>query len=737
MAESTTTGATGGVDSAGAAAAPPPAVDEQRKLVVFGGLILVLLLAALDSTIVATALPTIVSELGGLERLSWVVTAYLLAQTVVMPLYGKLGDLYGRKRVLQTAVLIFLAGSALCGLSRSMLQLIVFRALQGLGGGGLMVSSQAAIADVVPPRERGRYQGIFGAAFGVASIAGPLLGGFFTTHFSWRWIFYVNLPLGAVALSVLAATMPRTGRRATHRIDYLGALLLAVALAAIVLATDLGGSAYAWSSAPILAIIVAGGLALAAFLFVEGRAAEPVLPLHLFRNRVFAVAGAVGLIVGFALFGAVTFLPLFLQVVRGQSPTASGLQLVPMMAGMLLTSVGSGQIISRTGRYRTFPIVGTAVMAIGLVLLSRLRPETGALTLSADLVIVGIGLGMVMQVLVLTVQNAVDFDDLGVATSGATLSRFIGGSVGTAAMGAIFTARLAKLLAAAHLDLGGAAGAGMQLRSAALQRLAPAARTMFLALFTQALGSIFLVAAAFAVAAFLLTWLLPERPLRQTLAASAAGVAEGCATPPPESPLLQIERGLALLGSRDTQRALLERTAARAGVDLSPAACWLLGKLDDDPRADVETLASRYGVDRGRLAAGVDALREQGLIDGRGAGGGGTQTSTVMSGATSTTTAHEWPLTPEGCSVLARLRAARQQELAAALAGWSPERHRELGALITEVAARLADRSSEAPAPEPAAYPRVARHSGEGPPGSASPAATSSSLSAGSRPRST
>jgi EmrB/QacA subfamily drug resistance transporter len=412
-----------------------PAVDEPRRLVVFGGLILVLLLAALDSTIVATALPTIVGELGGLERLSWVVTAYLLAQTVVMPLYGKLGDLYGRKRVLQTAVLIFLAGSALCGLSRSMLQLIVFRALQGLGGGGLMVSSQAAIGDVVPPRERGRYQGIFGAAFGVASIAGPLLGGFFTTHLSWRWIFYVNLPLGVVALGVLATALPSAGRRVAHRVDYLGALLLAVALAAIVLATDLGGTTYPWSSAPIVGIVAAGALALLLFLVVEKRAAEPVLPLHLFGNRVFAVAGAVGLIVGFALFGAVTFLPLFLQVVRGQSPTASGLQLVPMMGGMLLTSIASGQIISRSGRYRLFPIVGTAVMTVGLVLLSRLRPDTGAAALSLALVVVGVGLGMVMQVLVLAVQNAVDFEDLGVATSGATLFRFIGGSVGTAVLG--------------------------------------------------------------------------------------------------------------------------------------------------------------------------------------------------------------------------------------------------------------------------------------------------------------
>ena len=663
----------------GEAPPAPATVDEPRKLVVFGGLILVLLLAALDSTIVATALPTIVGELGGLERLSWVVTAYLLAQTVVMPLYGKLGDLYGRKRVLQTAVLIFLAGSALCGLARSMVQLIVFRAVQGLGGGGLMVSSQAAIADVVPPRERGRYQGIFGAAFGVASIAGPLLGGFITTHFSWRWIFYVNLPLGLVALFVLATALPSRGSRVRRRVDYLGALLLAAALAAIVLATDLGGTHYAWGSPAILGILGAAAVALVLFVIVERRAAEPVLPLHLFRNRVFAMAGAVGLVVGFALFGAVTFLPLFLQVVRGQSPTASGLQLVPMMGGMLLMSISSGQVISRTGRYRLFPIVGTAVMAIGLFLLSRLQPTTSLGVLSFDLVVVGVGLGMVMQVLVLAVQNAVDFEDLGVATSGATLFRFIGGSVGTAVLGAIFTARLSSLLARAQLHVGDAAG--LQLRASTLRALSPSVRATFLGLFTQALSFMFVVAAAIAFVGFLLTWLLPEKALRQTVAASASSAAESCASAPVDSPLAQIERSLALLGSRDTQRALLERMAARAGVDLSPAACWMLGRLADDPRADVDALASRYGVDRGRLAAGVEALRDQGLIE-----------------TSAQSEPPEQPLTAEGYVVLERLRTARQQELAAALAGWAPERHHELAELIAQVARHLTDRAPEAPA---------------------------------------
>ncbi len=414
---------------------PQPRREGASLRLVLSGLMLVTLLAALDQTIVSTALPTIVGDLGGLAHLSWVVTAYLLAQTAVTPLYGKLGDQYGRKVVLQIALSIFLVGSALCGISQNLDELIAFRALQGLGGGGLIVGAQAALGDVVSPRERGRYSGLFGAAFGVASIAGPLLGGFLTTNLSWRWIFYVNLPLGVGAFFVLAATLPSPLERIRHQIDYLGIIVLGSGVTSIVLAASLESPTHTWTSPLVLGLALAGFALLALFMPIERRAKEPVLPARLLLNPVFAVAGAVGLIVGFALFGAVTYLPLFLQVVKGSTPTGSGLQLIPLILGLLITSIGSGQMITRTGRYRWFPIAGTAVMVVGLFLLSSIGTDRPPPHAVAYMFVLGLGLGMVMQMLVLVVQNAVDYQDLGAATSGATLFRSIGGSVGTAVLG--------------------------------------------------------------------------------------------------------------------------------------------------------------------------------------------------------------------------------------------------------------------------------------------------------------
>jgi len=489
--------------------------DEQPRVrLIFVALLLVLLLAALDQTIVSTALPTIVGDLGGIAHLSWVVTAYLLASTITGPLYGKLGDLYGRKKILQGAIVLFLIGSALCGLAQSMAQLIAFRALQGLGAGGLMVVTLAVVGDIIPPRERGRYQGYFGAVFGVSTVVGPLLGGFFVDNLSWRWIFYVNLPVGAIALSVIATAFHTREVHTRHAMDYLGAALLAGALASVVLFTSLGGTTWAWVSPEVIGLIVASVLLVPAFLLVEARAREPILPLSLFRNHTFSVTSAVGFIVGFALFGAVTYLPLYLQVTKGSSPTVSGLQLTPLMGGVLVTSITSGQLISRLGRYRMFPIAGTALMVVAMFLLSRLQAGTSTWVAAVFALVLGLGLGMVMQVLVLAVQNAVDRSVMGVATSGSTLFRQVGGSIGVALFGTIFASRV-------HVELGKRLPPGSHvpktINPAGIKHLPERAHAAFADAFAAALHPVFLTAAAVSFLAFALTWLLREVPLRRSI----------------------------------------------------------------------------------------------------------------------------------------------------------------------------------------------------------------------------
>jgi EmrB/QacA subfamily drug resistance transporter len=499
------------MDDAASAPSSAPALSRRSIQLIFGALMLVMLLASLDQTIVSTALPTIVGEFGGLAHLSWIVTAYLLATTIVTPLYGKLGDLFGRKVVLQTAILLFLVGSALCGLSQSMTELIGFRALQGLGGGGLMVTTMAVVGDLFTPQERGRYQGIFGGVFGLATVLGPLIGGFMVEQLSWRWIFYVNLPLGLFALAIIGFAFSAPGARQRPVIDFAGAALLALGLTGLVLLTSFGGRAFAWSSPRALGLIALVFLALAAFVAVERRAAEPILPLSLFQNRTFLIACAVGLIVGLAMFGSITYMPLYLQVVKGVSPTMAGLALTPMMGGVLVTSIASGQIISRIGRYRLFPIVGTAIITLGLAFLATLGINTGVWTACVYMLVLGLGLGMVMQVLVLATQNAVHYRDLGVATSGTTLFRSIGGSVGVSLFGAIFTANLARALAG--WPPGGASLTSTAAPSA-IQALPPQLRSAYREVFTAALHPVFLYAAIVATLGFALAWFLEEQPLR-------------------------------------------------------------------------------------------------------------------------------------------------------------------------------------------------------------------------------
>lgn len=491
-------------------------LGHRQILTVLGALMLGMLLAALDQTIVSTALPTIVGDLGGLNHLSWVVTSYLLASTISTPLYGKVGDLYGRKPLFQFAIVVFVVGSMLAGTSQNMAELIGFRALQGLGAGGLMVSAQAIIGDVVPPRERGKYQGMMGGIFALSSIAGPLLGGFLTDNASWRWIFYINVPLGVVALVVTAAALPSMARRVSHRIDWLGAGLLAAGTSAIILLTTWGGTQYDWVSAPIIALALGGAAALGAFFLVERRVAEPIIPPRLFRNSVFNVASAVGFVIGFAMFGAIVFLPLFLQLVDGASATSSGLNLLPLMVGLLSASIGSGLVISKVGRYKVFPIAGTALAAIAMLLLSTLDPHTPRLLLSLYMVVLGAGLGMVMQVLVLVVQNAADRRDLGVATSSATFLRSIGSSFGVAIFGAIFSNQLAANL---RLRLPASALGGklnpssLQGSPAALQKLPPAIHSALVTAVSDSLHVVFLTAVPILVVAFFITLFLREIPL--------------------------------------------------------------------------------------------------------------------------------------------------------------------------------------------------------------------------------
>ncbi|MFF8020209.1 DHA2 family efflux MFS transporter permease subunit [Streptomyces sp. NPDC007896] len=659
-------------------------------VVSIGALLLGMLLAALDQTIVSTALPTIVSDLGGLEHLSWVVTAYLLASTAATPLWGKLGDQYGRKKLFQAAIVIFLVGSALCGMAQNMGELIGFRALQGLGGGGLIVLSMAIVGDIVSPRERGKYQGLFGAVFGATSVLGPLLGGLFTEHLGWRWVFYINLPVGVVALIVIAAVLHIPKKSAKHVIDYLGTFLIAAVATCLVLVASLGGTTWRWSSPQIIGLAVLGVLLAVAFVAVEQRAAEPVLPLRLFRVRTFTLSAVISFIVGFAMFGAMTYLPTFLQVVRGVSPTLSGVYMLPMVFGLLLSSTVSGQIVSRTGRWKVFPIVGTGVTALGLLLLHQLDEHSSTGEMSVYFLVFGLGLGLVMQVLVLIVQNAVSYEDLGVATSGATFFRSIGASFGVAIFGTVFASRLGDNLVAVLSGRQLPAGItpnSLKADPKGIADLPSALRQPVLHAYASSITDVFLYAAPVALLGFVLAWFLREDKLRGSV--TAPDITETLATNPVErSSYDEVCRALSLLGTREGRREIYEKITVRAGYDLLPAASWLLLRIKKYGWAEPALLAERSTVPLPVVLAAARQLEERRLAAREGL---------------------DLVLTDEGREVAGRLAEAREESLAELLGDWwGPDRPTDLTKLVKELNGELCGSDGERPhdGTVPRAHPR-------------------------------
>ena len=575
-------------------------VSPQRRNFVFLAIVLGMLLAALDQTIVATALPTIVADLGGAGHQSWVVTSYLLASTIITALVGRLGDLFGRKTIFQAAVMFFVAGSVLCGLSQSMAMLVGARALQGIGGGAITVTATALIGEVIPLRDRGRYQGALGAVFGVTTVIGPLLGGYFTDHLSWRWAFWVNVPVSIVVFFVAAAAIPSLATRGKPVIDYAGILFVGLGATGLTLATSWGGTTYPWNSPTIIGLFAASAAALCIFVWVESRSSgpesAPILPTRLFANPVFTVCCVLSFVVGFAMLGALTFLPTYMQFVDGVSATTSGLRTLPMVAGMLSTSIGSGVLVGRTGRYKIFPVAGTAVMALAFFLMSRMDPSTSALLQSVYLFILGAGIGSCMQVLVLIVQNTSSFEDLGVATSGVTFFRTIGSSFGAAIFGSLFTNFLHSRIGAALAASGASPAAANS--PEALHRLPRAVAAPIVTAYAASLTQVFLWAVPVALVGFTLALFLREVPLRD-IGTNATDLGDGFAMPTTQTSEDMLETAIGRL-MRGEPGMRLRSIALRPDCRLDVAELWTLLRINRHQQAlgiaRITDIAEQFGI---------------------------------------------------------------------------------------------------------------------------------------------